>query len=243
MIKNKKIVITGASEGLGKAIALLLSENGAQVILLARSKNNLDAVSKTIKKQGGKATIFVCDISSLSEVKKTVAQIIKEIGVPDILINNAGIWIHNVLEQKNPAKRQEAFDVNAVGTIQLTEEFLPFLKKKNTGHILNIISTSGTQDTLQGDNKFWKTYGATKWAVSGYTNALQSELQQTGIKVTGFFPGDIDTNLYAKAGEKELVQQSWMMQTKDIAEIILFILTRPEDVSIDKMVVTKKFSY
>lgn len=240
LLNNKRVIITGASEGLGKTLSFLLAEHGAHVVLLARTEKKLRTVESEIKKHKGNVTSFCCDISKLSEVKKTVQEITQSIGAPDILINNAGIWTDNNLDEKNPIKRQDVFNVNAVGTIQLTEAFLPFFKEKNVGHIVNVISTSGTQDTLQGDNKFWKTYGATKWAIAGYTNALQSELQQTHIKITGFYPGGINTNFYANAGDKRLVDQPWMISTKDIADIILFLVTRPDDVLVEKLVVTKK---
>jgi len=232
---DKRIVITGASSGLGKALSILLSKNGAHVFLLAKTKKNLERVEKEIKKNGGKVSIFSCDIRNLAEV----AKVVKEIGTPDILVNNAGIWTSNSLEQKNPQRRHDAFDVNALGTIQVTESFLPLFKEKNGGQIMNVISTSGFQDATQADNTFWKTYGATKWAITGYTNALQSELKKTHIKVTGFFPGGIDTPFYQNAGEN-YAHENWMMSTNDVADIIFFILTRPEDVQIEKMVVTKK---
>jgi 3-oxoacyl-[acyl-carrier protein] reductase len=240
VLTNKKILITGASEGFGKLLSLLLAEKGARVILLARSEKKLQAVASEIQKYDGRVSVYVCDISKLIDVQKTTQEIIKDLGVPDIIINNAGIWTSNALEKKDPTRRQEALNTNTLGTIQLTEAFLPFFKEKNAGHIINIISTSGIQDTLHADNSSWKTYGATKWAITGYTNALQKELQQTGIQVTGFFPGGMDTDLFVHAGEKQYVHQPWMMNPQDVADIILFILTRPESIYVEKMVVTKK---
>src|SRR5207302_2027127 len=104
-------------------------------------------------------------------------------------------------------------------------------------------STSGIEDTTARDNQYWQTYGATKWAMTGFTNALRDSLQKKNIKVTGFFPGGFDSNLYENAGRPDAHNQPWMMTTEDIADIIQFVLTRPSDVLIEKIVVTKMFTH
>ncbi len=242
-IKNKIVIITGASQGLGKTLAEKIAQEGAIVALVARSKEKLQQLQQTITTDGGRAESFICDITDLSQVEKTVAEILKKFKTIDILINNAGIWTDNNLEKKYPQKRKEAFDINALGAIQFTQTVLPHLLEKNEGQILNVISTSGIEDTTARDNKHWQTYGATKWAMTGFTNALRDSLQNKNIKVTGFFPGGFDSNLYENAGRSDAHDQAWMMKTTDIAEIILFALTRPSDVLIEKIVVTKMFTH
>ncbi len=240
-LKDTVIVITGASSGLGKTLALLLAKEGAKLALVARSQKNLQQLKKEIIQSGGIAELFVCDIQDVAQVKKTIKAVIQTFQTIDILINNAGIWTDNSLEEKHPERRKIAFDTNALGSIQCTYEVLPLFKKNNAGYIFNVISTAGASDTPAGDNSFWLTYGATKWALTGFTKDLRTSLQKTSIKVSSFFPGGFESNLYESAAIDQSHNQPWMMKTADIAEIILFALTRPSDVLMEKIVVTKVF--
>ncbi len=237
-LQNKVIVITGASSGLGKELAKKVAAEGAKVALVARSEEKLKILQKEI---GENASYFVCDIAQLSQVQETAQAILDRLGNVDILVNNAGIWTDNEIEIERPAKRKEAIDTNVLGNIQFTETFLPQFKNKNAGHIFTVISTSGDVETPSGDNTDWRAYGATKWALSGYVKALRDSLKSTKVKVSGFFPGGIDTNLYEHANRPSPHKQPWMMQIKDMVDIILFALTRPSDVLIEKIVVTKVF--
>jgi len=238
-LTNKTIIITGASQGLGESIAKKAAAEGAMALLIARTESLLQSVKKTITSAGGKAEQYVCDIRDGGQVNDTVSQILQQHQTIDILINNAGIWTDNNLETAQPERRKLAFETNVLGHIQFTDALLPAFKKQNTGHIFNVISTSGVGDIQAGDNTLWQTYGATKWAMTGYTKALKESLAQTKIKVTGFFPGGFDSNLYENANRENPHNQPWMMQTDDIADIAIFTLTRPEDVLIEKIVVTK----
>lgn len=238
-LKNKIVVITGASQGLGKTLALKVAAEGGKVALVARSADLLKKVQTEVHKSGGEAEFFVCDIRNLFDIQKTVAEIQKKFSTIDILVNNAGIWTDNEMEQSDPSRRQAAFETNVVGHINFTNEVLPYFKKQNAGYVLNVISTSGVVESTASDNRFWSTYGATKWAMTGFTTALQASLSETKIKVTGFFPGGFDSNLYENADRPNAHHQAWMMKTEDIADIIVFALTRPADVVIEKMIVTK----
>jgi NADP-dependent 3-hydroxy acid dehydrogenase YdfG len=239
MLKNKIVIITGASSGLGKALALQVAGLGARVALVARSLAKLTALKTEIIAAGGEAELFVCDIRDLSAVEKTVAVILKKFGSIDILVNNAGVWTDNELEKTQPELRQIALDTNVLGNIQFTQAVLPHLRAKNSGQICNVISTAGASQTPAGDNRFWQTYGATKWAMTGFTTALRESLIDTHIKVMSFFPGGFESELYATAGRPDAHDQPWMMATKDVAEIIVFALTRPPDVVMEQIVVTK----
>ncbi|QQR90500.1 MAG: SDR family oxidoreductase [Myxococcales bacterium] len=131
--------------------------------------------------------------------------------------------------------------MNALGNIQFTEAMLPYLKKQKNAHIVNVISTSAVPDLKEGDNKGWKSYGASKWAFAGYTKTLRLDLEKekSQIKLTAFFPGGFESKLYERAGRAWAHGQPWMMKTKDVAETILFVLSRPKDVLIPRVVMTK----
>lgn len=239
-LQNKVTVITGASQGLGKVLSIKAAQEGAVVALVARSENLLKEVKEEIAKAGGKAEYFVCDIRDEASIKQTVTAILETFKTIDILINNAGIWTTNEMEETHPERRRAAFETNALGNIQFTNEILPTLKKQNAGYIFNVISTSGASDNINGDNQHWMTYGATKWALRGFTKDLTTHLSNTKIKVTAFFPGGMDTNIFENAGQSQAHNQPWMMKPEDVADIIIFTLTRPDDVLIDSLVVTKK---
>lgn len=239
-LKNKIIAITGASQGLGEEIAYLAADEGAKVALIARSEDLLAKVQMKIQRNGGKAKPFICDIQQPADISETVQAIEDEFGEIDILINNAGIWTDNELEQIEPALRKQAFDTNALGHINFIYEVLPKMKKKNKGYIFNVISTAGFNGIPEGNNVYWKAYGATKWAMTGFTKSLREELADTKIKITGFFPGGFDSNLYENANRDNPHNQPWMMKTKDVAEIVLFALTRPDDVCMTEIVTVKK---
>lgn len=238
---NKIVVITGASQGLGEVLAKKVAAEGATAVLIARSTQKLRHIEQEIIKDGGNAKAFTCDIRNLDQVRKTIALILKTYKTIDILINNAGVWTDNKIEARLPEKRKEAFDINALGNIQITYEVLPVMREKNSGQILNVISTSGIEDTTARDNTHWQTYGATKWAMTGFTNALRDSLLDSNIKIIGFFPGGFESNLYENGGRTDSHKQAWMMKTEDIADIIVFSITRPDDVLLEKIVVTKKF--
>lgn len=236
---DKVIIITGASSGLGETLAYKITEVGAKVALVARSKEKLENVRKRIIKKGGIAEYFVCDITELKQVKKTTRKIIQKFRTIDILVNNAGIWTDENLEKDNPLLRKKALETNTLGNIQFTYEVLPILKKQKFGYIFNVISTAGTESSSSG-NLLWKTYGATKWAMTGFTKALIDELKNSKIKITSFYPGGFESSLYENAGRPNPHNQPWMMKTEDVADIIVFALTRPNDVLMEKIIVCKK---
>lgn len=236
-LQDKVIVITGASQGLGKTLAQKVVKEGAKVALVARSEDKLQQLKEEL---GNNAEYFVCDIAKLAQVKETVSNILATFGTIDIVVNNAGVWTDNDIETTRPEKRDKAITTNVLGNVQFAEEVLPYFKEKNEGYFFNVISTSGDVMTPSGDNSYWRAYGATKWALTGYTKALRDSLTDTKIIVTGFFPGGIDTNLYENAGRPNPHNQVWMMKPEDVADVIVFCLTRPDDVQIESLTVTKK---
>ena len=235
-MNGKTVVITGGSEGLGKAVARKLVAEGAAVILIAQ---NAQTLAKTASDIAGNVSVYACDISSPKDVRDLVAVIITEHPRIDVLINCAGIWTDEELEKEDPDRRKKVLEVNTLGTIEVTKAFEPLLVRQNTGHILNVISTSGNSDTSSGDNTLWQTYGASKWAIAGFTRALKDSLNGTGVRVTGFYPGGFESSLYENAKKTDAHNQPWMMETDDVADTLIFCLTRPADVLIEKMVITK----
>lgn len=235
-MKDKIIVITGASEGLGRATATRLIAEGATVALVAHNESKLNTVAREL---GSNAHPYVCDVSSPDQIQQAAQQILKDFGRVDILINNAGIWTDEELEKDDPSRRRRAFEVNTLGAIEFTKALESTFRGQNSGHVLNVISTSGTNDTSAGDNTLWQSYGATKWALAGFTRAFKDSLDGTNVKVTGFYPAGFDSNLYENASRPDPHGQPWMMKTDDVADALIFCLTRPADMLVEKLVVTK----
>lgn len=235
-MKDKTVVITGASEGLGRSVATKLAQEGSSVILVAQNQEKLDEVVGLI---GEKARAYVCDVSSAQQVRETANKILADVKKVDVLINCAGIWTDEELEKTDPDRRKKVLEVNTLGTIEFTKAFEPAFRKQNSGHFLNVISTSGNFDTSSGDNSLWQTYGASKWALSGFTRAFKDSLSDTNIKVTGFYPGGFESNLYENANRPDAHNQPWMMKTDDVADALIFCLTRPADMMVEKLIITK----
>jgi NADP-dependent 3-hydroxy acid dehydrogenase YdfG len=242
MTLHKKVVaITGASRGLGKELATQLVHLGAHVILIARNESLLVSHAQSLHAIRPKsATYEVCDIADTSAVLQTAKNIFRKHERVDIVVNNAGIWTDNDIERDRPDMRRRAFEVNALGNIQFTYAMLEFLQKQSTpSKIVNIVSTAGTDYDRGGG---WTTYKATKWAMRGFAKSLRYQLQEScGSKITvsDFFPAGIDTDLYETSGRPDAHGQNWMMRVKDVAECIVFMMSRPDDMNIEELIVTK----
>jgi len=237
--EGKTVLLTGATHGLGKILAEKIAAGGGKVVLIARNHDLLKKVQEEIEAAGGRAEIYACDMRNIDALHDVLVAVLKNHDI-DVLINCAGIWTEDELEKDRPELRRAALETNTIAHIEITETLLPHFRKKNSGHIFNVISTSGASDSPSGDNSAWRAYGASKWAMRGYTNALLSLLKDTKIKVTGFYPGGFDSNIFETAGNKDAHGQPWMMKAEDVADVALFALTRPDDVMMETIVVTKK---
>lgn len=235
-LKNKIVVVTGASQGLGKLLSIELAKLGAKVALVARNEKLLNEVKQEINKNNGEAEVFICDITDYDQVKQTVKKIIEKFKTIDVLINGAGIYTSDKFEEIRPELIEKAFQVNAIGHIYFTKSVLPLMKEKNAGQILNVISQAGLD---LDENKDWATYTATKWAMTGYTKALKAGLVGTKIKISAIYPGGFESNIFETAGEKEAHNQPWMMKTSEVVEAIIYILIQPENLSIQSIELRK----
>lgn len=237
-LKNKVVVITGASKGLGKEVVLKLCEEKVKFALVARSEKELSKLKEIAKKKGCESEYFVCDIANDEEVFSTVKNIIKKFGRIDILINNAGIWFEGPLESHTPEKVREVFDVVTLGTIFFTLAVVPYMKKQKSGQIFNVVSITGIEAPRK-ENGQYSVYTSAKFAIRGFTEALEEELKGTGIKVMGFYPAGMNTEIFKTAGFKYKNNEDWMMEKKEVAEIIVFILNSPKGLIMDHVVVRK----
>ena len=185
-LKDKVVVITGGTKGLGKAFALSFLKNNAKVVVCAREENEFINLEDDI--WGIKA-----DVTKENELEDLVEKVVSKFGKLDIWINNAGIWLpHMPIEQIDWGKRaHDLIEVNLFGTVFGSKVALAQMRKQNAGVIVNVISTSGL------DGKINETaYCASKFAASGFTRSLQKEVDEKNIKIIGFYPGGMRTNLF-----------------------------------------------
>lgn len=191
-MKNKIILITGASKGLGRAMAILFSRNHAKVILTARSSKMLDKVKNQIETETSKSPLVIpCDVSSAEDVDRMASLISETYTEIDVLVNNAGFGMFLESGEMTNSEMRRHFEVNFFGTFYCVKALLPLLKNSRTGYVLNIGSFFSR--VASGDNS---VYAATKFALDGFSKGLRYELKQYGIKVGIFIPGPIDTSFH-----------------------------------------------
>jgi len=190
-LKNQVIILTGASRGIGAATAIELAKNGAKVVLAARNAESCASVAETIKNADGDAFAISCDVSDFNAVESLVSETINHYGSVDTLINNAGI-INPIgpIEETDPVEWAKNIDVNLVGVYHGIRAVLPHFYAKGSGTIINI-SSGAAHNPLEG----WSAYCAGKAGVYMLTRATALEAGPRGIKVMGFGPGVVDTDM------------------------------------------------
>jgi len=207
----KVVLISGGSDGLGKAIAQKLSPDN-QVVILA---HNLTKLKATAEELG--CDYVEAELTDFNSIQSAVDQVIAKHQKIDVLVNNAGTWVDGGLEENDPEKIKEVIDVNTTGTILLTKAVLPSLKSQKSGLIINIIS----QDGLCA-KKNRSVYHASKWAITGFTKCLQEDLSQENIKVTGVYPGLLNTSLFQKSGVQRDLSNS--LDPAEVASLIDYVI-------------------
>lgn len=220
------IWITGASSGLGRELALHAAKKGAHVVLLARNEARLAGVKAEVEEEGGTAYSFSLDISDPVEVQEKAERILNEVGEVDVLINNAGFGVFELVESASLDIVKEMFDVNVIGLIALTKAVLPYMTAKNSGHLINIASQAGKLATPKSS-----IYSATKHAVLGFTNGLRLELSTTNIHVSAVNPGPIKTPFFDRADEEGAYVKNierWMLKPEDVATAIIALIDKPK---------------
>jgi 3-dehydrosphinganine reductase len=191
MFEDKVIVITGGSSGLGKALAQRLVTRGAHLALIARNEKKLSQAQKELSslcKAGKKIEVFSCDVSNYDCVEQTFRGIAETIGVPDILINNAGILKEGRFENLSLSTFRETMNIDFFGVLHCTRAVLPMFMKRGSGRIVNISSLGGRMASYG-----YSAYCSSKFALVGLTDTLRAEMKPHSIKVHLVCPGEFDS--------------------------------------------------
>ncbi len=185
--KGKIALITGASVGIGRAVALELAECGAGLILLDINYEKLQSVKEELSAHTDNVLIYNCDISNAERVAEVVADGVSHFGKIDILVNNAALWrSHQNFVDTPLADWKTYFDVNVMGTVYVTKATLPHMIEQGYGRVINIASVAGVYG-----NRRMTQYSATKGAVISFTQALAKEVAEHGITVNAVSPGSV----------------------------------------------------
>lgn len=193
-VKNKVVLITGAAMGMGRLYAERGVEEGARVVLWDINSKVLRKTVKELIEKGGNVDSYIVDVSNPEAIDRTAKRVLDEIGVVDVLINNAGIVVGADFVDHSTTDIERTIKINVLGPMHVARAFLPEMIKKKEGHIVNIASAAGLIS-----NPRMSVYAASKWAVIGWSDSLRLELEQAGYKnihVTTVTPSYVDTGMF-----------------------------------------------
>lgn len=222
------ILITGASSGIGEAIARALAKPGFRLILVARSANALEAHAHEFRSSGATVDVIAMDLTSENAPQRLFDQINKLNIRVDLLVNNAGFGSYGYFHESDIAKQMNMIDLNIKTLVQLTHLFLPGMLAQNKGAILNVSSTASFQPV-----PFMATYGATKAFVTNFSVAVASELRDTPIRIISLCPGRTKTNFQISAGSNKIRIRSRSASKESVAEVALDAVMNYKKIAIE----------
>ncbi|NGS18746.1 SDR family oxidoreductase [Staphylococcus aureus] len=226
VLTDKVAVVTGAGSGIGEAIATLLHEEGAKVVLAGRNKEKLQNVANQLSQDSVK--VVPTDVTNKEEFDELIKIAQQTFGGLDIVINSAGQMLSSKITDYQVDEWDSMIDVNIKGTLYTAQAALPTMLEQSSGHLINIASISGFEVT-----KSSTIYSATKAAVHTITQGLEKELAKTGVKVTSISPGMVDTAITAAYNPTDRKK----LEPQDIAEAVLYALTQPKHVNVNEITV------
>ena len=223
-LTDQVAIVTGASRGIGKAISLLLALQGAKVVAVARSEDEL--IELTNKTQG---LGIVADVADESDAVHVVAETLRQYGRLDIVVCNAGVGSFNELENFSDTEWDRIFDTNVKGTFLLCKAVMPYFKAQKKGHIVGITSDVAKRTFAHGT-----AYGASKYAQDAVLGSLRKEVRPHGIKVSTIYPGLVDTYFNdTRPGSAEA--EKTHLRPADVAQAVRYVLEAPAHVVIDEL--------
>jgi fengycin family lipopeptide synthetase B len=234
-LSGQVAIVTGASRGIGRAISIALAQEGATVVLTARSLPKLQETAELVQQAGGKAEIIVADLLQEESIINLVKTVGKKFGRLDILVNNAGVTHSSRLEETKTEDWKRCLQVNATAPFILCRQALPLLRKSETSYIINISSVVGVKGyPLQS------AYTASKHAVRGMTISLAEELNGTHVRVHLICPGGVDTELIPQV--RPDLKSEDLMRPVEIAELVLYLVTHKGKAVIDELHIRRSTS-
>ncbi|MES2560462.1 MAG: SDR family oxidoreductase [Bacteroidota bacterium] len=224
--KNKVVIVTGASSGIGEATVYAFAALQCKVVLAARSIEKLQTVKTRCEINGGESLVVQCDVSKEADCKNLIAETVKQFGTVDILINNAGISMRALFSELDMQVLKQVFDINFWGTVYCTKYAMPYLLQQK-GSVLGVSSVAGIKG-LPGRTG----YSASKFAMNGFMEALRIENRKTGVYVGVICPGYTASNIRntalnkdGKAQTETPLDESKLMQPEEVAAVMVKMIT------------------
>ena len=235
-IKDKIVVVTGASSGLGEATARLLTAQGATVVLGARRADRLQSLAKDIEARGGTALAVATDVTQPEQVKALVELAVRTYGRIDVMINNAGLMPQAPLDQLKVDEWERMIDVNIKGVLYGIAAALPHMQRQKAGHFINVSSVAGHRV-----GPGFAVYAATKYAVRALSEGLRQEVKPYNIRTTVISPGAVATELpntitdSAAAERVRTFYDQVALPANSFARAVVFAMSQPEEVDINEI--------
>lgn len=239
-IKDKVVIITGASSGIGEATAKLLASDGAKVVLAARRTEKLAEIVETIKQAGGQAAYQVTDVTKQKEVENLVEFALKDFGGVDVIFNNAGIMPTSPVSALQVDQWKKTVDINLMGVLYGVAAVMPIFTKQQYGQIITTSSVAGLK-SFAGSG----IYGATKFAVKNLMEVIRMESAQEGtnIRTATLYPAAINTELLGTITDKAAKERMTAHYEKvgitpdAVARVVQFAIDQPEDVNVNEFTI------
>ncbi|MBE4906837.1 SDR family oxidoreductase [Bacillus luteolus] len=229
MQKNQVAIVTGASRGIGKAIAFKLAEIGTKLSLVGSSEE-IHKTREELREAGFHEVItHQVDVSNEEQMQDLVEKTVSQFGTVDVLVNNAGIGFFKLVEDTNVDEWRKVFEVNVQGVFVGSKAVLPYMKEKKFGTIITISSDVGRYTIPNG-----AAYTATKYAVQGFSGALAQEVREYGIRVGTINPGMVDT--YFNNSEQGTDDKKEWLKAENVAEAVIYMASAPKHMVIDEIV-------
>ena len=229
---SKSIVITGASKGIGRAIALKFAAQGFNVAVCARKQADLDSLKAELQAQSSTIKVLAvsCDVRKKDEVLAFAKQVAESFGTVDVLVNNAGVFLPGEVHSEPEGTLEQLIETNLYSAYHISRALIPAMKERKSGSIFNVSSVAGIQAYHNGGS-----YSISKFALQGFSKALREELKPHNIKVTTLVPGATLTNSWAGSGlpderfikAEDIAQTVWDVYNLSPNTVVEEILLRP----------------
>lgn len=228
--KTQRVLITGASSGIGRATAIAFAKAGFDLVLVSRSTEKLEAVAKDVQAAGRTAQVYSLDLASVEQVKSRMTAIVEESGGIDILINNAGMGYTNTIDDTSLTDWQQVLDLNLTSVFQCIQAVLPVMRGQQHGMIINVASIAASS-AFPG----WGAYSVSKAGLVTLSKTLAAEERSNGIRVVTISPGAVNTPIWDTDTVQADFDRSGMLTPEIVAQTILHAALLPEQAVIEDL--------
>jgi len=228
---ERRALITGASSGIGKAIALALADAGIHIALVSRSQEQLEAVARQAGQRDVEAKAFALDLFKIEQVHAEIATLSEAFGPFDILVNNAGMGYTRPLASTPLADWQRVIDLNLTSVFECIKGVLPGMRDKGGGTVVNIVSLGGKQVFPN-----WGAYCASKFGLIALSRTLAAEERPHGIRVTAICPGAVNTSLWDAPTVEADFDRGAMLNPETVARSVLHAVELPPEATLDELI-------